>query len=99
MKITHEVMIDCTTITSVECSDKCLEALGHGAEFNLKSSSPTDIVHGAVSILHNDDPLPHIFAIEVYEVDELPTSSRQSTLKRPSVMPNEDAIRAKLDAA
>ena len=98
MKITHEKILDCTSITADACSDKCLEALGHSADFNLKSSSATDILHGSVSIIHNDDPLPHIFSIEVYEVDELPTAERQSTLKRPTVMPTQKGLKSKLDA-
>lgn len=105
MKITHEVMIDCTSMTGEACSDLCLAALGHGADFNLIAASRTDTLHGSVSIIHNDSPLPHIFYIEVYEADEAPTavtshgvtSGRESTLARPAVMPTEQDLINKLE--
>ena len=105
MIVTHEVMIDCTSMTGEECSDLCLTALGHGTDFNLKASSLTDTLHGSVSIIHNDSPLPHIFSIEVYETNEAPTAvtshgitmGRQSTLARPAVMPTEQDLINKLE--
>ena len=97
MIVTHEVMIDCTSMTGEECSDLCLTALGHDTGFNLKSSSRTDTLHGSVSIIHNDAPLPHIFTVEVYEEDEAPTDLRQSTLARPAVMPTEQDLINKLE--
>ena len=97
MKIIHEVMIDCTSMTGEACSDLCLAALGHGTDFNLKALASTDTLHGSVSIIHNDSPLPHIFSIEVYETDEAPTTGRESTLKRPTVMPTEQGLKDKLE--
>ena len=97
MIVTHEVMIDCTSITGEACSDNCISALGHGTDFNLKASSPTDTLHGSVSIIHNDLPLPHLVIVEVYEVDESPTDLRQSTLARPAVMPTEQDLINKLE--
>ena len=105
MIVTHKVRIDCTSMTGEECSDLCLTALGHGTDFKLKASSPTDTLHGSVSIIHNDSLLPHIFSIEVYETNEAPTSvtshgitmGRQSTLARPAVMPTEQDLINKLE--
>ena len=97
MKIIHELIVDCTSITGEACSDNCLTALGHGPDFNLKCEVPTDTIHGSVSIIHNDRPLPHIFMIEVYEEDEAPTSVRESTLARTAVMPTEQDLINKLE--
>ena len=97
MKITHEIMIDCTGITGEECNDNCITSLGHGTDFKLKASSPTDTLHGSVSIIHNDLPLPHVVIVEVYEEDEAPTDLRQSTLARPAVMPTEQDLINKLE--
>jgi len=97
MKITHEVMIDCTSMTNEACSDLCLAALGHGADFNIKCTLPTDTLHGSVSIIHNDSPVPHIFSIEVYEDGEAPNGGRESTLARPAVMPTEQDLINKLE--
>ena len=105
MIVTHKVRIDCTSMTGEECSDLCLTALGHGTDFKLKASSPTDTLHGSVSIIHNDSLLPHIFSIEVYETNEAPTAvtshgitmGRQSTLARPAVMPTEQDLINKLE--
>ena len=105
MIFTHEVMINCTGITGEECNDNCITALGHDTDFKLKALSPTDTLHGSVSIIHNDSPLPHIFIVEVYEADEAPTSltshgittGRQSTLARPAVMHTEQDLINKLE--
>ena len=97
MKITHEVMIDASSMTYKELIDSCLDALGHSEDFKLKASSPTDTLHGSVSIIHNDLPLPHIFTVEVYEANEAPTDLRQSTLARPTVMPTEQDLINKLE--
>ena len=105
MVITHEVMIDSSSMTYEQISDSCLEALGHSEDFKLKASSPTDTLHGSVSIIHNDLPLPHVVIVEVYEEDEAPTSltshgittGRQSTLARPAVMPTEQDLINKLE--
>jgi len=97
MLITHEVMIDSSSMNHEQISDSCLEALGHSEDFKLKASSPTDTLHGSVSIIHNDLPLPHLVIVEVYEVDESPTDLRQSTLARPAVMPTEQDLINKLE--
>jgi len=97
MVITHEVMIDSSSMNREQISDSCLEALGHSEDFKLKASSPTDTLHGSVSIIHNDLPLPHLVIVEVYEVDESPTDLRQSTLARPAVMPTEQDLINKLE--
>ena len=105
MIVTHEVMINCTGIAGEECNDNCITSLGHGTDFKLKALLPTDTLHGSVSIIHNDSPLPHIFSIEVYETDEAPTAvtshgittGRQSTLARPAVMPTEQDLINKLE--
>ena len=97
MVITHEVMIDSSSMTYEQISDSCLEALGHSEDFKLKASSPTDTLHGSVSIIHNDLPLPHVVIVEVYEEDEAPTDLRQSTLARPAVMPTEQDLINKLE--
>jgi len=97
MHITHELLIDCSSITATECSDKCLEALGHGVDFNLKASTATDTCHGSVSIDHGT---PHIITVECYEHDEAPTAvmshsvmaGRQSTLACCESMPTEQEI-------
>tara|TARA_B110000977_G_C10861043_1_gene409781 strand:+ start:425 stop:751 length:327 start_codon:yes stop_codon:yes gene_type:complete len=105
MIVTHEVMINCTGITGEECNDNCITSLGHGTDFNLKAELPTDTLHGSVSIIHNDLPLPHVVIVEVYEEDEAPTNltshgittGRQSTLARPAVMPTEQDLINKLE--
>ena len=105
MHITHEKVIDCSAITLVECSDLCLTALEHGPDFKLKADAPDDTLHGFVSIVHNVPPIPHEFIVEVYEVDEAPTAlmvhgrmeGRESTLKRPAVMPAEATLQTRLD--
>ena len=105
MIVTHEIMIDCNSITDEACSDLCLSALGQSTDFNLKAELPTDTLHGSVSIIHNDLPLPHVVIVEVYEEDEAPTNltshgittGRQSTLARPAVMPTEQDLINKLE--
>ena len=97
MIVTHEIMIDCNSITDEACSDLCLSALGQSTDFNLKAELPTDTLHGSVSIIHNDLPLPHLVIVEVYEADEAPTDLRQSTLARPAVMPTEQDLINKLE--
>jgi hypothetical protein len=53
MKIQHEICIT-NGVNSVECCDAVLTALGHSPTFKLKADSPTDTVHGAVTIIHCD---------------------------------------------
>lgn len=54
MKIRHEVCIDNKGDTKAVLED-VLVALGHGPSFKYRADSPTDTVHGAVTI-HNCDP-------------------------------------------
>lgn len=104
MQVFHTLVIDCSMMTETECSDLCVEALGHGLGFRLKCDKPDDTVHGGVTILHCPPPTPHEFMVEVYEADAAPTArmergrmvGRESTLKRPLVMPTEQAIRDRL---
>jgi hypothetical protein len=96
MHLEHQRIIDCSAMLASECSDKCLVALEHCSDFALRADVPTDTVHGSVTIVHNAPPIPHEFIVEVYEADEAPTS-RQSTLKRPTVMPTEETLRTRLD--
>ena len=53
MRISHDKVIDCSAITAEACSDRCLAALGHKADFALMADTPTSTVHGSVSIVHN----------------------------------------------
>jgi hypothetical protein len=106
MHIEYQRVIDCSSMTSAECSDRCLAALGHGVDFALKADTPADTVHGALSITHNDPPEAHIITVDVYDADEAPTAvlvhgrleGRQSTLKRPDPMPTDQTIRDRIDA-
>jgi hypothetical protein len=94
MYITHELLIDCSNITAVECSDKCLEALGHGVDFCLKASTPTDTCNGSVTIDHGT---PHIVIVECYDHDEAPCDGRESTLACCADMPTEQTLKDRLD--
>ena len=106
MRISHDKVIDCSAITAEACSDRCLAALGHKADFALMAETPTSTVHGSVSIVHNDPPEAHIVTVDVYDADEAPTAQmvhgqlegRQSTLKRPDPMPTEQEIKVRIDA-
>ena len=53
MKIQHEICIT-NGANSAECCNAVLTALGHSPTFKLKADSPTDTVHGAVTIIHCD---------------------------------------------
>ena len=105
MHTIHNTVIDCSAISAMECSEAILVALEHGTGFLLKTNTPTDIVHGSVSIVHTDPPEPHIITVDVYETDEAPTATmvhgelvgRKSTLKRPDPMPTEQAIKDRID--
>ena len=106
MIVEHQKIIDCTAIELSACSDNILVSLEHGTDFKLRADAPGDILHGSVSILHNDPPVPHQIVVTVYDVDEAPTAimvhgalvGRQSTLKRPSAMPTEQNIKDRLGA-
>jgi hypothetical protein len=105
MRISHDKVIDCSAITAEACSDRCLAALGHKADFALMADTPTSTVHGSVSIVHNDPPTAHEIAVNVYDADEASTAvlvhgvwvGRQSTLRRPNPMPTEQAIKDRID--
>jgi len=107
MHIEHEMVMDCSEMTQEACSDICIEALtvGHGSDFKLKADTEDDIVHGFVTIVHNDPPLPHEYTVEIYEVDEPPTAKlvhgelegRLSTFKRPETFPTEQVLKDRLD--
>ena len=94
MRMTHEILFDRSNITDAEFSDKCLEALGHGADFCLKASAPTDTCHGSVTIYHGT---PNIIIVECYEHDEAPNSFRESTLACCADMPTEQTLKDRLD--
>ena len=104
MHITHELLIDCSAITAAEFSDKCLAALGHGPDFKLKADSPTDIVHGSVSIVHYEGYCE--ITVECYDHHEEPTAcmshgvmvGRESTLACCANMPTEQVLRDRLNA-
>ena len=53
MKIRHEICID-NKGDSAKCCDEILIALGHSPTFKYKADSPTDTVHGALTIAHCD---------------------------------------------
>ena len=103
MRITHELLIDCSAMTAAEFSDKCLIALGHGPNFKLKADSPTDVVHGSVSIVHYEGCCE--ITVECYHEHEEPTAcmshgvmtGRQSTLACCENMPTEQMLRDRLD--
>ena len=63
MKIRHEVCID-NKGDSAKCCDEILTALGHGPTFKYKADSPTDTVHGALTIAHCD---PRILGEDVLQ--------------------------------
>ena len=54
MKIRHEVCIDNRNTDPKAMSDDLLMALGHCPTFKFKADSPTDTVHGALTIAHCD---------------------------------------------
>lgn len=99
----HELILDCAAITPTACSDLVLAKLGHGPAFKLKAERPTDTVHGHVTITHHLPPLLHVVEVAVYEVDDLPRlepgqrQKRESTLKRPAVMPTTAELKAWLE--
>jgi len=98
------ILIDCTAITPGSCSDKVLAALHHGSNFRLRADSPTDTVHGAVSIVHHEPPILHEVTIELYEAAEEPTAhiengsvfGRESTLQRSSDIPSASTLKERL---
>jgi len=106
MHVVHNKIIDCSAMPASECSDRLLTALGHGVGFKLKADTPNDIVHGSVTIAHNLPPEAHEITVEIYEVDEAPTvlmvhgrmEGRESTLKRPAVIPTEQVIKDRINA-
>ena len=98
MKILHSRLIDCSGMTAAACSDLFLVALGHGINFKLRADLPTDVVHGSVTIAHNDPPVPHEIYVEIYDQDNLPTRGRRSRLRRPDIMPSEGEIKSRLDS-
>jgi hypothetical protein len=98
MQVIHERVIDCSSITPAECSDACLAALQHGADFALRADTSGSTVHGTVIIIHNYPPLAHEITVEVYESDESPIAGRESTIRRPTVMPTDQTIRDRIDA-
>lgn len=97
MKVFYSRAIDCSGMTSAECSDRCVAALGHGIGFKLRADEPDDEVHGLVTIAHTEPPALHEIIVEVYERDELPVEGRESTLRRPVEMPTERTLRDRLD--
>lgn len=95
MIVIHNRIIACTS--AVACSDTFLTKLGHGPTLTLKATLPTDIVHGSITIAHNQPPLAHEITVEIYDAVELPNAAHQSTLAKPAVIPTEAAIKANLD--
>ena len=98
MRVEHRMQIDCSGMTPEQCSHALLAKLGHSLSFNLKAAVPTDVVHGAVSILHALPPDLHTIIVEVYETTQAPTKDRLSTLARPAILPTAAEIRRKLSA-
>jgi len=94
----HEKIIDCSAIQAEACSDSCLTALGHGADFALMAETEDATVHGNVMILHNLPPLAHEITVEIYGADESPVEGRKTNIKRPTVMPTDQSIRDKISA-
>ena len=90
-------VLDCGPRTSAECTEVVLAALGHGPGLKLKADTPTETVHGAVTIQWCA-PMPCVVTImvELYEQEAPPTARRQSHLKRSAVMPTEAEVRRRL---
>jgi hypothetical protein len=85
---TFDQVIDCSTITSTECSNRLLVALGHGADFKLRANNVNDVVHGSVSIVHNSPPEAHEITVEMYDADEEPCEAHQTTFRCLEIMPS-----------
>jgi hypothetical protein len=98
MITSREKTIDCSAIKPEACSDSCLTALGHGADFALRADTSDATVHGTVMIIHNYPPLAHEITVEVYEADEAPVTGRESTIKQPDPMPTDQTIKDRIDA-
>jgi len=97
MHVVHAIILDCSAIPVIECSDAILVALEHGPAFKLKADLPTDTVHGSITVGHNLPPEAHEITVEIYESDEAPVEGRESSLNRPGVMPTASILRARLD--
>ena len=92
MRIMYSRVIDCSGMTPAECSDLFLVAIEHGPFLSFRADTPSSVVHGAITIAHNNPPTPHEVWVDVYENDQSPIGGRRSTLKRPVPMPTEQAI-------
>ena len=97
MIVFHEGLIDCSGITADECSDAILAILEHGPAFKLKADLPTDTVHGSITVDHRSPPDAHKIIVEVYESDEAPVQGRETSLKRPGVMPTVSTLKTRLE--
>lgn len=91
MIVTHEQAMTCSD--SEACTNEILVKLKHGVGFVLQASTPTDVVHGSVTIAHGQ---PHQIRVEVYDVDEAPNLRHRSTLKRPDTMPTKEELVTRL---
>jgi hypothetical protein len=85
---TFEQVIDCSAIESSACSDRLLDALGHGVDFKLRADNEDDTVHGFVTVLHNSPPEPHEVIVDMYDADEEPCAEHKTTFRCPDSMPS-----------
>ena len=95
--VEYETVITCGAMTPAECTETVLAALGHGPSFKLKADTPTDTVHGSVTIFWKSPPEKSLIRVEVYEVADPPTGGRKSTLARPLTMPKVKEITDNLE--
>ena len=97
MNVVHKILLDCSAMPAAECSDTFLAALEHGPAFKLKADLPSDTVHGSITVDHNSPPEAHEIIVEVYESDVAPVEGRESSLKRPAVIPTSNILRTRLE--
>lgn len=92
-------VIDCKALTRAQCSDEVLTALGHnGTTMKLKADTPTDTVHGYVSIEWHQPPLSSTICVTHYDKDEASNGKHQSTFKKHSTIPSAKTMQTGLDA-
>lgn len=87
--------MSCAGPTPADCSDAILVKLQHETAFKLRADTPTDTVHGSLTIVHGPT---HEFIVEIYDADESPNSVHSSMFKRPATMPTEATIHTRLDS-
>jgi len=73
-----------------QCSDIIVNKLQNKLSCKLRAENKTEIVHGAVSIIHTDNN--HIIDIIFYDKDESPNKKHQTVLKKLGKIPTETEI-------